>query len=89
MPLSAFGNQICVAFRQSLMLRRDDEFQDTQLLEEDIPFIQDELDNVTTILYMIIEGARHDLERLEPARQKLCKKISSKTSFTSDRIQLS
>lgn len=51
---------------------RDDEFRDSQLLEEDIPFIQDELDNVTTMLYLVIEGVRNDPESLTTARAKLC-----------------
>lgn len=41
------------------------------MLEEDIPFIQDELDNVTTVLYLLIEGARNDPARLKEARSKL------------------
>jgi hypothetical protein len=56
---------------------RDDEFRETQLLEEDIPFIQDELDNVTTILYLLIEGVRNDVEHLNYARTKICKKPRS------------
>jgi hypothetical protein len=46
------------------------------LLEEDIPFIQDELDNVTTIIYLTIEGIRNDPVTLESAlteiRQLFC-----------------
>jgi hypothetical protein len=53
---------------------RDDEFRETQLLEEDIPFIQDELDNVTTIMYLLIEGVRNDIETLKYARTKICKR---------------
>jgi hypothetical protein len=53
---------------------RDDEFRETQLLEEDIPFIQDELDNVTTIMYLLIEGVRNDTETLKYARTKICKR---------------
>lgn len=51
----------------------DDEFRETQLLEEDIPFIQDELDNVTTIMYLVIEGIRNDPESLKYAKTKICK----------------
>lgn len=40
-------------------------------MEEDIPFIQDELDNVTTILYIIIESVRNDPKSLATARTKL------------------
>jgi hypothetical protein len=50
---------------------RDDEFRETQLLEEDIPFIQDELDNVTTIIYITIEGIRNDPVTLESARTNI------------------
>jgi hypothetical protein len=50
---------------------RDDEFRESQLLEEDIPFIQDELDNVTNILYLIIEGVRNDQESFKLAQAKL------------------
>lgn len=49
----------------------DDDFRETQLLEEDIPFIQDELDNVTTILYLIIEGVRNDPNSLQSVRAQL------------------
>lgn len=44
------------------------------LVEEDIPFIQDELDNATTIMYLLIEGVRTDSEHLKYAREKICKK---------------
>ena len=40
-------------------------------MEEDIPFIQDELDNVTTIMYLVIEGVRNDPVTLESPRGKL------------------
>jgi hypothetical protein len=40
-------------------------------MEEDIPFIQDELDNVTTILYLFIEAARTDPAGLEEVRSIL------------------
>jgi len=50
---------------------RDDDFRETKLLEEDIPFIQDELDNVTTIIYLVIEGVRNDPSILDPARARL------------------
>lgn len=49
----------------------DDDFRETKLLEEDIPFIQDELDNVTTIIYLIIEGIRNDPVGLKSARTKI------------------
>ncbi|KAH8600939.1 hypothetical protein B0O99DRAFT_293990 [Bisporella sp. PMI_857] len=49
----------------------DDEYRETVLVEEDIPFIQDELDNVTTIVYLIIEGVRKDLDSLGSVRSKL------------------
>ena len=50
---------------------RDEDFRETQLTEEDIPLIQDELDNVTTIMYLVIEGTRHDLKTLASTRAKL------------------
>ena len=40
-------------------------------MEEDIPYIQDELDNVTTILYIIIESVRNDPKTLASARVRL------------------
>ncbi|RDL35404.1 Protein required for hyphal anastomosis (HAM-2) [Venustampulla echinocandica] len=49
----------------------DDDFRETKLLEEDIPFIQDELDNVTTITYLLIESVRDDPITLESPRMKL------------------
>ncbi|RFU27392.1 hypothetical protein B7463_g8937, partial [Scytalidium lignicola] len=49
----------------------DEEFRETKLTEEDIPFIQDELDNATTIMYLFIESARSDPTALEPARNAL------------------
>lgn len=55
-----------------LMKYRDDEYRETQLTEEDIPFIQDELDNVTTVLYVLIEGARNFPLEVESARSALC-----------------
>jgi hypothetical protein len=61
---------ICQAFTNST---RDDDFRETQLLEEDIPFIQDELDNVTTIMYLLIEGVRDDVGHLKSAWAKICK----------------
>lgn len=51
----------------------DDDFRETQLPEEDIPFIQDELDNVTNIMYLIIEGVRNDREYFPSAQTKLFK----------------
>jgi hypothetical protein len=53
-----------------LIIQRDDDFRETKLVEEDIPFIQDELDNVTTIIYLTIEGIRNDPVALERARIK-------------------
>ncbi|TVY25608.1 Factor arrest protein [Lachnellula hyalina] len=49
----------------------DDDFRENKLTEEDIPFIQDELDNVTTIMYLVIEGVRNDPVTLEYPRGKL------------------
>ncbi|KAK2628740.1 hypothetical protein QTJ16_001843 [Diplocarpon rosae] len=43
------------------------------LTDEDIPFIQDELDNVTNIMYLILEGVRHDPIGLMSAREELLK----------------
>jgi len=54
-----------------LILFRDDDFRENKLMEEDIPFIQDELDNVTTIMYLVIEGVRNDPVTLESPRGKL------------------
>lgn len=48
----------------------DGELRDPLLLDEDMPFIQDELDNVTTILYLIIEGVRTNSETLQSVRTK-------------------
>lgn len=55
-----------------LITQRDDDFRETKLVEEDIPFIQDELDNVTTIIYLTIEGIRNDPVALGSARTKIC-----------------
>ncbi|TAQ90665.1 hypothetical protein B7494_g964 [Chlorociboria aeruginascens] len=49
----------------------DDGFRDSKLPEEDIPFIQDELDNVMTIMYLLIEGVRNDPVTLQSAHSKL------------------
>ena len=49
----------------------DDEFRETKLLDEDIPYIQDELDNVTTVIYMLVEGVRNDPIGLASAREQL------------------
>ncbi|RDW89121.1 putative HAM-2 [Coleophoma cylindrospora] len=49
----------------------DDEYRDTNFLDEDIPFIQDELDNVTTIMYVIIEVVRNDPTSHEFAQTKI------------------
>lgn len=54
-----------------LTFSRDDDFRENKLMEEDIPFIQDELDNVTTIIYLVIEGVRNDPVTLEYPRAKL------------------
>lgn len=56
-----------------LTLSRDDEFRGTKLTEEDIPFIQDELDNVTTVIYLLIEGVRYNPKDLEAARIRIRK----------------
>ncbi|KAB8291746.1 hypothetical protein EYC80_006541 [Monilinia laxa] len=48
----------------------DDEFRETKITEDDIPFVQDELDNVMTIFYLTIEGARCHTESLDIARNK-------------------
>jgi hypothetical protein len=40
-------------------------------MDEDIPYIQDELDNVTTIMYLVIEGVRNDPATLESPKVKL------------------
>ena len=64
---------------------RDDEFRETQLLEEDIPFIQDELDNVTTIIYLLIEGIRDDPVTLESGRTEIRQLFhSSQSHFKSN-----
>ncbi|KAI9746373.1 MAG: Factor arrest protein 11 [Claussenomyces sp. TS43310] len=42
-----------------------DEFRDAQIPEDEIPLMQDELDNVTTILYMVIETTRYDTAALQ------------------------
>ena len=49
----------------------DDELRDPLLLEEEMPFIQDELDNVTTILYLVIEVVRTNAETLQSVRTTL------------------
>ncbi|KAH6715055.1 pheromone-dependent cell cycle arrest protein-like protein Far11 [Leptodontidium sp. MPI-SDFR-AT-0119] len=49
----------------------DDEFRETKMLDEDIPHIQDELDNVTTVVYVIVEGIRNDPVGLASARQQI------------------
>lgn len=71
MHLNAFGEEVIPPVETLLTWRRDDEFRETQLLDEDIPFIQDELDNVMTIIYLIIEGVRNEPEYLKPAKAKL------------------
>jgi len=71
MHSNCFGKSI-VVHKWVWLTFRDDEYRETQLMEDDIPFIQDELDNVTTIFYIITEGARADPESLAPARNKLC-----------------
>lgn len=40
-------------------------------MDEDIPYIQDELDNVTTIMYLVIEGVRNNPIILESPKVKL------------------
>ena len=54
-------------------MHRDDEYRETQLAQEDIPYIQDELDNVTTIMYLIIEVVRKYPDKLREVRSDLCK----------------
>ncbi|KAF7889152.1 hypothetical protein EAF00_009452 [Botryotinia globosa] len=49
----------------------DDEFRETKITEDDIPFVQDELDNVMTIFYLTIEGVRCHTESLDLARNIL------------------
>lgn len=49
-----------------LRITRGDEFRDFQIPEDDIPLMQDELDNVSTILYIIIETTRYDAPSLQP-----------------------
>lgn len=51
----------------------DDEFRETKMLDEDIPHIQDELDNVTTVVYVIVEGIRNDPVGLASAREQICR----------------
>ncbi|CAL3966151.1 unnamed protein product [Diplocarpon coronariae] len=51
----------------------DDDFRETQLMDEDIPYIQDELDNATNLMYLIIEGVRNDPTGLNSAREELLK----------------
>jgi len=72
MHSSGYGKIQSVLKGTSLTKLRDDDFRERQL-EEDIPFIQDELDNVTTIFYLMIEGVRNDPTTLEAARQSLRK----------------
>lgn len=67
---------------------RDDEFRETKLTEEDIPFIQDELDNATTIMYLLIESAYSDPTHLEPARTALRKFKSFLLYFSANIIKL-
>jgi hypothetical protein len=66
-----YGKKIAIAWNQAYR-DRDDDFRETKLLEEDIPFIQDELDNVTTIIYLLIEGVRDDPKTLDSARKEIC-----------------
>ncbi|EDN93237.1 hypothetical protein SS1G_09103 [Sclerotinia sclerotiorum 1980 UF-70] len=49
----------------------DDEFRETKITEDDIPFVQDELDNVMTIFYLTIEGVRCHPESLDVAKKTL------------------
>ena len=66
-----FGKTASFSLNIMLITQRDDDFRETKLVEEDIPFIQDELDNVTTIIYLTIEGIRNDPVALESARTKI------------------
>ncbi|KAG9232105.1 pheromone-dependent cell cycle arrest protein-like protein Far11 [Amylocarpus encephaloides] len=49
----------------------DADCRETKLTEENIPFVQDELDNVITVEYLLIEGVRNDPVTLESPRIKL------------------
>ena len=75
--LKTFGEGSHSPVETMLTWLRDDEFGETQLLDEDIPFIQDELDNVMTTMYLIIEGTRNEPEYLKPAKDKLGKSLWS------------
>lgn len=57
--------------RNALTLLRDEEFRETKLFDEDRSFYADELDNVMTIFYLIIEGTRNDPTTLVSTRSKL------------------
>lgn len=74
---SCFGRFVFLRYTHTLLTCRDDDYRETQLVEEDIPFIQDELDNVTTIFYMVVEGARGDKKELAIVRTKLRKRGTS------------
>ncbi|PQE23102.1 putative required for hyphal anastomosis (HAM-2) protein [Rutstroemia sp. NJR-2017a WRK4] len=59
----------------------DDDVRETKLTEEDVPFVQDELDNVMTIFYLIIEGIRFHKDDMKDAREKLSKLEPSLVEF--------
>lgn len=65
-------NYDALIFLSFANIHRDDEYRETKLLEEDVSYIQDELDNVTTIEYLLIEGVRNDPVTLDSPRIKLC-----------------
>jgi hypothetical protein len=50
-----------------------EESRGAQISEDDIPLLQDELDNVTTIMYILIESARNDAVRLAATYKELGK----------------
>jgi N1221-like protein len=45
--------------------------EDSQVADADVPLFQDELHNVTTILYILVESARNDLEGLVATQKEL------------------
>lgn len=52
---------------------RGDESRDGQAVEEEVALLQDELDNVTTILYIAMETARTDPKSMGLVHEALCK----------------
>lgn len=55
---------------------RHDGYREATYTEQDISLMQDELDNVTTIIYILIESARYYPEVLSSTREGLCMYIS-------------